>query len=70
MIIRMRNKKRKWQRRFIKKIFESSNDKKKYFSKIMLQNISLINEKNEYLPTYLFKYYSPTSENILDIKNH
>lgn len=65
----MRNKKRKWQRRFIKKIFESSNDKKKYFSKIMLQNISFINEKNEYLPKYLFKYYSPTSENILDIKN-
>ncbi len=65
----MRNKKRKWQRRFIKRIFESSADKKKYFSKIMLQNINLINEKNEYLPKYLFKYYSPTSENILDIKN-
>lgn len=68
MIIRTRNKKRKWQRRFIKRIFESSDDKKKYFSKIMLQNIKLINDKNEYLPKYLFKYYSPTSENILDIK--
>ena len=68
MILRIRNKKRKWQRRFIKRIFESSDDKKKYFSKIMLQNIKLINDKNEYLPKYLFKYYSPTSENILDIK--
>lgn len=65
----MRNKNRKWQRRFIKRIFESSDDRKKYFSKIMLQNISFINEKNEYLPKYLFKYYLPTSENILDIKN-
>lgn len=65
----MRNRKRKWQRSFIKRIFENSVDKKKYFSKIMLQNIRFINEKNEYLPKYLFKYYSPTSENILDIKN-
>ncbi len=65
----MRNNKRKWQRRFIKKIFESSDAKKKYFSKIILNNTKLIDEKNEYLPKYLFKYYSPTSENILDIKN-
>ena len=69
MIISIRNKKRKWQRRFIKRIFESSDDKKKHFSKIMLKDINLINKKNEYLPKYLFKYYSPTSENILDIKN-
>lgn len=65
----MRSNKRKWQRGFIKNIFESSDSKKKYFSKIMLDNIKLINEKNEYLPKYLFKYYPPTSENILDIKN-
>ena len=65
----MRNKKRKWQRSFIKMVFESSHDKKKYFSKIMLRNVNFINAKNEYLPKYLFKYYSPTSENILDIKN-
>lgn len=65
----MRDKKRKWQRRFIKELFESSLDKKKYFSKIMLHNVNLINDKNEYLPKYLFKYYSPTSENILNIKS-
>lgn len=65
----MKKRKRNWQRRFIKKIFESSDDKEKYFSKIVLQNVNLINEKNEYLPKYLFKYYAPTSENILDIKN-
>jgi len=69
MIIRKKNRNRKWQRKFIKSIFESSNDKTKHFSKIMLQNINLLNKKNEYLPKYIFKYYSPTSENILDIKN-
>lgn len=61
--------KRKWQRRFIKKIFDNSSDTKKHFSKIMLKNVKLINDKNEYLPQYLFKYYTPTSHNILDIKN-
>jgi hypothetical protein len=65
----MRDKKRKWQRRFIKNVFESSLDKKKYFSKIMLNDVNLINDKNKYLPKYLFKYYSPTSENILTIKS-
>ncbi len=63
------NNKRKWQRAYIKSIFEKSSDKKKLFSKIVLQNIDLINKKNEHIPKYLFKYYAPTSDNILDIKN-
>jgi hypothetical protein len=64
-----RKSKRKWQRSFIRKVFDKSKDTKKYYSKIILQNLDLINDKNEYLPKYLFKYYTPTSENILDIKN-
>jgi hypothetical protein len=69
MILRTQNNKRKWQRKFIKMIFDYSGDKKKYFTKIALENPNLLNEKNEKLPKYLFKYYPPTSENILDIKN-
>lgn len=58
-----------WQKKFIKTVFESTKDKKKFFSKVILNNINLLNEKNKNLPDYLFKYYAPTSGNILDIKN-
>lgn len=69
MSIRRYHSKRKWQRKFIKTIFDKSIDSKKIYSKIALQNLDLINDKKEHLPNYLSKYYSPTSENIIDIKN-
>lgn len=59
----------RWQRRFITTIFNKAKNKEKSFSGIAFENIDLINEKNEVLPQYLFKYYTPTSENILDIQN-
>jgi hypothetical protein len=65
----MRKTKQKWQRGFIKKVFDESVDTKKLYSKIILHKLDLINIKNEFLPKYLFKYYSPTSDNILDIQN-
>lgn len=65
----MVKRKKKWQRKYIKDVFNSSSDKKKQYSKIVLKNLQLIEKKNEYLPKHLFKYYSPTSENILDIQN-
>lgn len=60
---------RKWQRKYIKEVFDFSSDNKKHYSKIILEYPHLIEKKNDYLPKYLFKYYSPTSNNILDIKN-
>jgi len=60
---------RKWQRNYIKEVFDFSSDNKKHYSKIVLENPHLIEKKNNYLPKYLFKYYTPMSENILDIKN-
>lgn len=66
---RVGNYKKKWQRKFIKEVFDSSYEKKKNFSKIVLKNPNLVNRKNEYLPKNLFKYFSPTSENILDLQN-
>lgn len=65
----MKSKKEKWQKKFIKDVFDRSIDKKKSFSKMILKNPNLVNEKNEFLPNSLFKYYAPTSDNILDIKN-
>ncbi|KEO72245.1 hypothetical protein EL17_18770 [Anditalea andensis] len=66
---RMVKKKKIWQRKYIKEVFDSSSNKKKYYAKIVLKNLHLIEKKNEYLPKYLFKYYSPTSDNILDFQN-
>lgn len=58
-----------WQRKFITDVFNSSFAKEKHFSRIILNNLSLLEKKNQYLPKYLFKYYSSTSDNILDIQN-
>jgi hypothetical protein len=60
---------RKWQRKFITTIFNKAINKEKSFIKIAFENPELVNNKNTILPQYLFKYYSPTSENILDIQN-
>ena len=60
---------KKWQRKFITTIFNNKKNKEKSFTKVAFENLNLINEKNSVLPPYLFKYYSPTSENILDIQN-
>lgn len=62
-------KKKNWQNGFIKEVFDSSNEKQKSYSKSILQRMDLLDKKNDFLPQYLFKYYSPTSQNILDIKN-
>jgi len=65
----IKHRNNKWQKRFIKSVFDCCPDNKKNFSKTVLKNINLVNEKTKYMPVYLFKYYSPTSDNILDIKN-
>jgi esterase/lipase len=53
MIIKTKNHKRKWQRKFIKMIFDYSSDKKKYVTKIALENPNLINKKmRNYRNTY------------------
>jgi hypothetical protein len=64
-----KRKKKNWQNGFIKEVFDSSNEKQKSYSKSILQRMDLLDKKNDFLPQYLFKYYSPTSQNILDIKN-
>ena len=61
--------KQKWQKGFIKEVFDSSNEKQKSYSKSILKSIYILDKKHDFLPQYLFKYYSPTSQNILDIKN-
>ena len=69
MLINLEKNRRDWQRRFITTIFNKANNKEKSFIKMAFENLELLNSKNTVLPPYLFKYYSPTSENILDIQN-
>jgi len=62
-------KNKKWQKKFIKDVFKNGSKYNNNYSKIILDNLELLNTKNEYLPKYLFKYYATTTENILDIRN-
>lgn len=61
-------KKTMWQKRYISEVFGNAESKKQSYIDILLNDIELLNKKNEYLPRKLYKFYSPTMENILDIK--
>lgn len=69
-MIRRKNKsQKKWQKNYINDVFSSSKDKTKKFSKLLFENPDLLNQKNSFLPETLFKFYSPTYDNIFDIEN-
>ena len=59
---------KKWQKTYINKVFANKNTRHKTFSKIILNNLELLNGKDTHFPKSLFKFYSPTSDNIIDIK--
>ncbi|MEA2104694.1 MAG: DUF2971 domain-containing protein [Candidatus Cloacimonadota bacterium] len=59
---------KKWQKTYINNVFANKNTRHKTFSKIILNNPELLNQKNTHFPKSLFKFYSPTSDNIIDIK--
>lgn len=59
----------KWQHKFIKDFISCRSPNNDTFASIINKNIQVVNTKNQYLPHSLMKFYSPTSENILDIKN-
>ena len=59
---------RKWQKAFIINVFSHKTKFNNTFSKIILENIELLEGKSDYLPKSIFKFYRPTSDNILDIQ--
>jgi hypothetical protein len=61
--------KKKWQKKFIDNVFAHKKRRQDTFSKILLNNPELLNDKNNHTPKSLFKFYAPTSDNIIDIKN-
>jgi hypothetical protein len=60
--------KKKWQKTFIDDVFSHKTANIDTFSKIIIYNTKLLEDKSNYLPKSLFEFYSPTSDNILDIK--
>lgn len=68
MYFRNYKSKKKWQKTFINNVFKHKTKAHDTFSKIILNKTDLIEGKRELLPKSLFKFYSPTSENIIDIK--
>jgi len=59
---------KKWQKEYINNVFANKNTNHSTYSKIILNNPELVNSKNIHFPKSLFKFYSPTSDNIIDIK--
>jgi hypothetical protein len=68
MYFKNHKSRKKWQKEFINNIFKHKTNFNNTFSKIILDNIELIEGNNDHFPTSLFKFYKPTSENIIDVK--
>lgn len=59
---------KKWQKSFINNVFANKTKRQDTFSKIIMNNPELLHDKNTHIPKSLYKFYSPTSNNIIDIK--
>ena len=68
MYFRNYKSRKKWQKTFINDVFGHKTTSHDTFSKIILSNTKLLEGKSDHLPKSLFKFYSPTSDNIMDIK--
>lgn len=64
------NSQKKWQKNYITHVFNNEvSSKYSGFTNRLISNEKLLEYKKEKLPDKLYKYYSVTSDNILDIKN-
>lgn len=68
MYFRNYKSRKKWEKTFINNVFSHKTVNHDTFSKIILNNTKLLEGKSSHLPKSLFKFYSPTSNNIIDIK--
>ena len=59
---------KKWQKNYINSVFAHKSKRHKTYSKIILSKPELLREKEAHYPKSLFKFYAPTSDNIIDIK--
>ena len=68
MYFRNHKSRKQWQKEFINNVFKHKTKFHNTFSKIILNNIELIEGKYDHFPKSLFKFYKATSDNIIDIK--
>jgi len=59
---------KRWQKSFINNVFDHKTERHDTFSKILMNNPELLKFKKIHIPKSLFKFYSPTAENIIDVK--
>ncbi|WP_026628152.1 DUF2971 domain-containing protein [Dysgonomonas capnocytophagoides] len=59
----------KWQNRFIRDIIDFEKSSETFFAKSIEKDTKIVNTKGKYLPETLLKFYSPTHENVQDVKN-
>lgn len=69
MYYRQSKKGAKWQKAYISKVFKNRTRMDETYSKILLENTKALSDKDQYLPNTLYKFYAPTSYNILDIRS-
>jgi len=60
---------RNWQKKYIRSIFSVMHDKES-FNDVILRSPYYADQKNNYIPDNLYKFYSPTIENIMDFKEN
>lgn len=60
--------KRRWQKHFISDVFSLKSESHDTFAKVVFKNPGLVKSKKKRIPKTLFKFYAPTSSNILDIR--
>jgi hypothetical protein len=60
--------KSKWQKGFLRDVFRQKHSSNDTYSKIIQNNLELLQDKQKYLPKKVCKFYAPTSDNILDIQ--
>lgn len=59
-----------WQNKYLKEVFSIGKKFNQNYTRTILNNSSILDKKDEYyFPNLLYKFYAPTSDNILDIKN-
>ncbi|MFZ7119520.1 MAG: hypothetical protein ACOWWH_01035 [Eubacteriaceae bacterium] len=59
----------KWQKSYITNVFDYSDKTVISYINKALSNVQLLNFKSKYLPNSLFRFYSLTANNVMDIKN-
>lgn len=63
-----RKSQKKWQKTFLKDVFDKKQNIDDAFTRLVINDVSFLKQKENYFPKTICKYYAPTSHNILDVQ--